>query len=259
MKPKLLDLYCCAGGASVGYSRAGFDVYGVDLNPQPHYPFPFHKGDAVRALEHLLLGGQIGFTFPGTACVTCGKPPHRCVTGFQVWRRLADFDAFAASPPCQKHTTLTKGNEGRGWVNAHVDLIPATRDALTDIGRPFIIENVVGARAEMVEPVMLCGLSFGLRVFRHRLFESNISLEVPAHPSHKGHRVAGWRHGVKHEGDMFAVYGDGGGKGTTAEWQAAMGIDWTEDRKAIAEAIPPAYTEFLGRQLMAAVEMESAA
>lgn len=249
MKPKLLDLYCCAGGASVGYDRAGFDVFGVDIDIRPDYPFPSLRGDACLVLAMLLDGRSLRWW----------RRDSRTGRHEPVSLALGDFAAYAASPPCQKHTTLTKGNEGRGWVNAHVDLIPATRDALTDVGRPFIIENVVGARAELVEPVMLCGLSFGLRVFRHRLFESNIGLDVPKHPSHEGHRVAGWRHGVKHEGDMFAVYGDGGGKGTTAEWQAAMGIDWTDDRKAIAEAIPPAYTEYLGRQLMAAVEMERAA
>lgn len=215
----LLDAYCCAGGASKGYDRAGFRVIGVDINPRPDYPFRSYEGDAVAFIRH--------------------------------WGYL--FDAIAASPPCQKHTTLTKGNQARGWENDHVDLIAETRDAIIETGKPYIIENVVGARAELIDPVMLCGLSFGLKVFRHRLFESNIPLTVPEHTSHTGHRVAGWRHGVKYEGDMFAVYGDGGGKGTVAQWQTAMGIDWTEDRQAIAEAIPPAYTEHLGRQLMEAL------
>ena len=224
-RPKLLDAYCCAGGASMGYHRAGFHVEGVELYPRDDYPFRQHAGDAIEFIRD-----------------TAG-----------------DYDAYAASPPCQKHTTLTKGNEARGWTNDHVDLIAATRDALEETGKPYIIENVAGARSELLDPVMLCGLSFGLRVFRHRLFESSVPLTVPAHPSHKGHRVAGWRHGVKHEGDMFAVYGDGGGKGTTAEWQAAMGIDWTDDRVCLAEAIPPAYTEHLGRQLIEHVTQEAAA
>lgn len=216
IRPRLLDAYCCAGGASRGYERAGFEVFGVDINPRPDYPYGSHKGDAVEFIRS-----------------TIGK-----------------FDAYAASPPCQKHTTLTKGNEARGWENDHVDLIPATRAALEATGRPFIIENVEGARAELRDPIMLCGLSFDLKVFRHRYFEANFDLVAPEHPSHRGHRVAGWRHGVKYEGDMFAVYGDGGGKGTVAEWQDAMGIDWTTDRQAIAEAIPPAYAELLGRQMM---------
>lgn len=224
-RPKLLDAYCCAGGASWGYHLAGFEVEGVELFPRADYPFRQHHGDAV---EFIRAHGR-------------------------------EYAVRVASPPCQKHTTLTKGNEGRGWTNGHVDLIAATREALIEVGGPYVIENVMGARDELRDPIMLCGLSFGLRVFRHRLFESNVQLSAPVHPSHKGHRVAGWRHGVKHEGDMFAVYGDGGGKGSVAEWQVAMGIDWTEDKVCLAEAIPPAYTEFLGRQLMAHVHQEVAA
>lgn len=217
MTPRLLDAFCCAGGASVGYARAGFDVEGVDDKPRGDYPFRQHPGDAVAFIR------EYG---------------HR-------------FDAIAASPPCQIHTTLTKGHLSQGRDYGHFDLIAATRAAIVETGRPYIIENVVGARAALRGPVMLCGLSFDLRVFRHRLFEANFHLAAPPHPSHKGHRVSGWRHGVKYDGDMFAVYGDGGGKGTTAEWQAAMGIDWTDDRICLAEAIPPAYTEYLGAQLFA--------
>lgn len=224
-RPRLLDAYCCAGGASVGYERAGFDVEGVELNPRPDYPFKQYEGDAVAFIrEH----------------------GHK-------------YDVIVGSPPCQAHTTLTKGNRGRGWSDEHVDLIAATRDAMIEADRPYVIENVMGARSQLVNPIMLCGLSFGLRVFRHRLFESNVMLTAPEHPSHKGRRVAGWRHGVKHEGDMVAVYGDGGGKGSVADWQAAMGIDWTADKVCLAEAIPPAYTEWIGTQLLAQVRGEVAA
>lgn len=224
-RPRLLDGYCCGGGASMGYHRAGFEVEGVELFPRGDYPFKLHTGDAVAFIRDT----------------------------------IGDYAAYAMSPPCQDHSSLTKGNRGRGWTDGHVDLIAATREALVETGRPYIIENVVGAKSQLIDPVQLCGLSFGLRVFRHRLFESNVELTVPEHPSHKGHRVAGWRHGVKHEGDMFAVYGDGGGKGSVAEWQAAMGIDWTTDKVCLAEAIPPAYTEFLGAQLLAHVESQEAA
>lgn len=248
-KPRLLDFYCCAGGASRGYDLAGFDVFGVDIDLRVDYPYPSLRGDAITVLQILLRGDALRWW---SRDARTGKQTPQALT-------LDDFDAVVGSPPCQKHTTLTKGNEGRGWSNGHVDLIPATREAFIATGKPYIIENVVGARSELRDPVQLCGLSFDLRVFRHRLFESNVELTVPAHPSHKGHRVAGWRHGVKHEGDMFAVYGDGGGKGTTAEWQAAMGIDWTEDRACLAEAIPPAYTEFLGRQLIEHVEIQEVA
>ncbi|MEU5157338.1 DNA methylase [Glycomyces sp. NPDC021274] len=218
-KPRLLDLYSCAGGAARGYADAGFEVVGVDINPQPNYPFEFHQADAI---EYVTEHGH-------------------------------EFDAIHASPPCQAHTTLTKGNRPRGIGKAHVDLIPATRDALEAVGRPYVIENVTSApiRADVV----LCGLMFGLNVFRHRLFElGGWAMLSPAHPTHIGHRVAGWRHGVKHDGDMFAVYGDGGGKGSVQEWQQAMGIDWTTDRSELAEAIPPAYTRFIGAQLLQHLE-----
>jgi hypothetical protein len=214
-KPRLLDLYSCAGGAGYGYHLAGFDVVGVDINPQPNYPFEHHVADAV---EYLLEHGR-------------------------------EFDAIHASPPCQAHTTLTKGNVRRGIGLDHVDLIPATREALEAIGRPYVIENVTSAP---VRPdVTLCGLMFGLNVFRHRLFElGGWGMLQPHHPTHRGHRVAGWRHGKRYDGDMVAVYGDGGGKGSVPDWQAAMGIDWTTERSEIAEAIPPAYTAFIGAQLI---------
>lgn len=215
-RKRLLDLFCCAGGAAMGYHRAGFDVTGVDINPQPRY-----AGDEfvqADALEYVADHGR-------------------------------EFDAIHASPPCQAHTTLTKGNVHRGIGRAHVDLIPATRAALEATGRPYVIENVTSAP---VRPdVVLCGLAFGLRVFRHRLFElGGWAMLSPAHPAHRGHRVAGWRHGIRHEGDMVAVYGAGGGKGTVADWQAAMGIDWTADRTELAEAIPPAYTTYIGAHLL---------
>lgn len=211
---RALDAYCCAGGTGVGLARAGFVVTGVDIAPRVEYPFPVHRADAVEFIRD--------------------EGPN--------------FDLIVAGPPCQSHSTLTKGNRGRGWTDSHTDLIAATRDALVSTGRPWIIENVSGARPELRSPILLCGLMFGLKVFRHRLFESNMPLTAPEHPSHTGHRVAGWRHGVKYAGDMFAVYGDGGGKGTLAEWQAAMDIDWITDRTCLAEAIPPPYSDHLGRQ-----------
>lgn len=218
-KPRLLDLFCCAGGAGMGYYRAGFEVVGVDIEPQPRYPFAFVQADAIEyATEH-------------------GR----------------EFDAIHASPPCQAHSTLTKGNRLRGVGADHADLIPATRGALEAAGRPYVIENVTSAP---VRPDMtLCGLMFGLRVFRHRLFElGGWSALAPTHPTHAGHRVAGWRHGIRYEGDMVAVYGDGGGKGSVIDWQTAMGIDWTDDRSELTEAIPPAYTQHIGEQLIGRME-----
>lgn len=211
----MLDLFCGAGGAGMGYHRAGFDVVGVDIKPQFDYPFTFICGDALTVLA------EYGHAFA----------------------------AIHASPPCQASTALTKGtNRGRRYVN----LIPATRELLASFDVPTVIENVQGAKVR--RDATLCGEMFGLDVIRHRYFEVNgADIVQPEHKPHRG-RVRGWRHGKYFDGPYLAVYGDGGGKGSVAEWQAAMGIDWTDDRKAIAEAIPPAYTEHIGRQLLAVLE-----
>lgn len=204
----------------MGYRRAGFDVVGVDIAVQPDYPFTFALGDALDFLaDH--------------------------------WR---NFDAIHASPPCQASTTLTKGtNKGREYVQ----LIPETRRLLRATGLPSVIENVQGS--DLRRDLTLCGEMFGLGVIRHRYFEvSGFTATSPAHKPHRG-RVRGWRHGTYFDGPYLAVYGDGGGKGSVAEWQAAMGIDWTDDRKAIAEAIPPVYTECVGAQLLAHLATEAAA
>ncbi|MFI6489869.1 DNA methylase [Streptomyces sp. NPDC050564] len=208
---RVLDLCCGAGGASMGYHLAGFDVVGVDLHPQPHYPFTFHQADAIAF----------------------------------VTEHGADFDLIHASWPCQHHTALTKGtNQGRTYP----DLIPAGRAAMLATGRPYVIENVQGAPIR--RDLTLCGEMFGLAVIRHRNFEIHgfPTLQMP-HLRHRG-RVAGMRHGTWYQGPYYAVYGEGGGKGTVRQWQAAMGIDWTDVRREIAEAIPPAYTQHLGEQFL---------
>jgi site-specific DNA-cytosine methylase len=216
---RLLDLCCRVGGASVGYHRAGFDeIVGWDIEQVDDYPFEFVRGD-IHAIT----------------------PAY-----------LASFDAIHISPPCQSQTALTKGtNKGREYPN----LIPlareiAQRSSLVRAGGiPTVIENVQGS--ELRRDLTLCGEMFGLRVIRHRYFEFHNwpGTTQPAHPKHRG-RVAGMRHGRWYEGPYFAVYGNGGGKGTIDQWRDAMGIDWTRDRKHLAEAIPPAYTEFIGRQLI---------
>lgn len=199
---KLLDLYCGAGGAGEGYARAGFDVTGVDINPQPNYPHEFHQGDALKFL-------------------------------LENWQ---EFDAYHASPPCQAFTIAQRihGNE-------HPDFIAATRSAFKLIGRPWVIENVPGA--PLVDPVTLCGASFGLRVYRHRLFESNMPIAEPAHAAHV------WplrKMGRKPQpGDFMHVVGHFSG---VTEARAAMGIDWMT-RDELAESIPPAYTEHVGTYL----------
>ncbi|WP_380719158.1 class I SAM-dependent methyltransferase [Saccharothrix hoggarensis] len=215
----MLDLYCCAGGAARGYQLAGWEVDGVDVVRQPRYAGDrFVQGDAI---EYLLEHGH-------------------------------EYDAVHASPPCQADCTLTLGTN-QHLAGNHTSWIAATRAALLIVGRPYVIEQPFPSRAKMRKDVMLCGLHFGLKVFRHRQFElGGWSMPNLAHKQselHAGHRVAGWRHGVRYEGDMVAPYGDGGGKGSAADWQAAMGIDWTDDKEELAEAIPPAYTRHIGAAL----------
>lgn len=217
MRPLLLDVCCCQGGAGVGYARAGFDVVGVDIDPQPRYPFFFVQADALDFIE---------------------KHGHK-------------FDAIHVSPPCQGETVLQFVNNNR---DAHPRLIEPVRELLESIGKPYVIENVVGAHLR--NPVRLCGEMFGLGVIRHRLFETNWPLVEPAHPKHRG-RVRGWRHGVYYDGPYVAVYGKGGGKANLEEASAAMGVDWM-DLDGIIESIPPAYTEFIGKQLLAHVQRRAA-
>ncbi len=220
-RKRILDAFCCAGGAAKGYHDAGFEVVGVDIAPQPNYPYEFHQGDAIEFIR---------------------DHGH-------------EFDAVHSSPPCQDACALTAGNRRRaGWTDTHTDLIPPTRKVLADVrartGIPTVMENVQGSKLR--RDLTLCGLSFDLRVFRHRYFEiDGLTVDQPRHPSHRGHRVAGWRHGVRHDGDMVAVYGDGGGKGSVTDWQNAMSIHHTDVRREIAEAIPPAYTHHIGTALLA--------
>lgn len=217
-KPFLLDLFCGAGGATRGYQLAGFDVLGVDINPQPYY---------------------------------CGDDFNQCDV-FEMLHIVKLADVIHASPPCQRYTTLAAGNN----ANSHTypDHIAQVRDALMASGKPYVIENV--PNAPLLNPILLCGEMFGLDVIRHRNFESNLLLMQPEHPKHRG-RVAGYRHGEWFDGPYFAVYGDGGGKGNLEQWQNAMGMPWVFNKKGIAEAIPPAYTQFIGEQLMA--QMKEAA
>lgn len=154
---------------------------------------------------------------------------------------MSEFDLIHASPPCQRDAAITRGTNQR-LRHTYPDLIGPVRDMIVASGKPHVIENPA-ARPDVV----LCGEMFGLKVIRHRNFElGGWTAEAPTHVAHRG-RVAGMRHGEWFTGPYFAVYGNGGGKGTVPQWQDAMGIDWTDNRKSIAEAIPPAYTGYLGR------------
>ncbi|GAB2571959.1 hypothetical protein GCM10027168_00850 [Streptomyces capparidis] len=218
---RVLDLCCCAGAASVGYARAGFEVDGVDIADRPNYPFTFHRGDALTHLSGLIATG-----------------------------RIRAYSLIHASPPCQAGCTLTIGtNAAMGWGRDHVQLIPALRILLNASGVPYVLEQPAG-RAPVRHDLRLCGEQFSLGVLRHRWFElGGWSVAQPAHPRHRG-PVRGWRHGVYRDGPYVAAYGNGGGKASVPEMQAAMGIDWTDVREELTEAIPPAYTEWIGRAFL---------
>ncbi|MFE7410223.1 DNA cytosine methyltransferase [Streptomyces laurentii] len=221
-RPRLLDLFSCAGGAGMGYRRAGFDVVGVDIRPRPRYPFAFVQADALDFLADLIATGHI-----------------------------ERYTAVHASPPCQAGCALTVGtNQSRGWGSTHVDLVPATRVLLEASGLPYVIEQPNG-RAEIRKDLTLCGEMFSLGVLRHRNFElGRWSVPRPVHPKHRG-RVRGWRHGEFFDGPYVAAYGNGGGKPSIPELQTAMGIGWTDVREELTEAIPPAYSEWIGTQFLA--------
>jgi len=213
MKPRLLDLFCGAGGCSAGYAEY-FDVTGVDIAPQPRYPFHFIQADAL--------------TFP-----------------------LDGFDAYHASPLCQGFTQMLNWNEQ--YKDKYPNYIGIMRERFLETKKPYVIENVEGARQYLVNPIMLCGLMFGLRVYRHRLFESNVFLF--AH-SHIKHRVKAARSGKIAQPDEF--WCPVGNFGQKDEAQRAMGITWmkttgSKDRE-IAQAIPPAYTAWIAPFLLAAVQ-----
>lgn len=202
----------------MGYHRAGFRVIGVDIAPRPRYPFTFVQGDALAYLEMLIRSGLID-----------------------------RFSLVHGSPPCQAYCAITKGTH-KGRDNGHPELYEPTRELLEQTGIPYVIENPA-ARADVV----LCGEMFGLGVIRHRNMElGGWTADQPKHVKHRG-RVRGWRHGEYFEGPYIAAYGKGGGKGEVPEIQQAMGIDWTDEREELIEAIPPAYTEWIGRQFLAQI------
>jgi len=209
-RPKLLDLFSGAGGAAFGYHRAGFEVVGVDINPQPRYcGDEFHQADAM--------------TFP-----------------------LDGFDAIHASPPCQRFSVA--GNIHGNQKN-YPDLIAPIRQRLINRGGPYIIENVPGA--PLLNPITLCGSMFpGLGVWRHRLFECNFFVRQPV-CNHKAVPLPIDVTGTG--GPCYTRTTPGGGihrkPKNMAQAKAVMGIDWMI-RREITQAIPPAYTEYIGKQLM---------
>lgn len=221
-RPRLLDLFCGAGGAAEGYSRAGFEVVGVDIKPQPNYPFEFHQGDALEVLR-----------FP--------QPT---------------FHAIHASPPCQGYSTQT-ADPAR-----HPRLIAPVREALRHLDVPWVIENVEGARRELLSPVRLCGSSFGLDLRRHRYFETNWDLEgKPCEHWWQTPRFRSLDHTMVKAGKLASVVGVHGHINYTGEFELrceAMGIGWMTNEELV-EAIPPTYTQYIGKQLLAVLEERATA
>lgn len=212
MKPVILDTFCKAGGAGMGYHKAGFKVIGVDIAPQKNYPFEFIKADAIKF----------------------------------ILDRGHEFDAIHASPPCQLYSKSTAPQRSLG--KEYVDLVEPTRLALINSGKPFIIENV--PQAPIRPDVILTGNMFSLHVLRKRHFEMNFFM-LQYLPIPEKRRVGD---------ELCSIYGKASqdrapkhryGKKTIREaWAYAMGIDWHMTESELSEAIPPAYTEFIGRNLI---------
>ena len=222
-RPLLLDLFCGAGGAAMGYHRAGFDVVGVDIKPQPHYPFEFHEGDALEWV----------FTS-------------------EMW--LESFDVIHASPPCQAYSAMSACRPG--LVDKYPMLVDETRELLRATGLPWVIENVPGSGLATAtglfgdNGLMLCGQMVGLKLYRHRHFETSGVIKQPPHPQHltRASKAGHWKPGT-----IISVSGN---CAPIARAREAMGIDWM-NRDELSEAIPPAYTEFIGRQLLTVLEKAS--
>ncbi|MFJ9093414.1 MULTISPECIES: SAM-dependent methyltransferase [Streptomyces] len=205
---RVLDLFCCQGGAAMGYHLAGFDVTGIDLAPQPRYPFRFIQADAID----------------------------------YVREHGAEFDFIHASPPCQRYSRAQKIQH-----RDHPDLIAPTRAALEATGRPWAIENVEEAHRELRNPVTLCAAAFGMRTYRHRLFETggNFTFTPPRHPAHwapltKMGRPRAAGHFAHYVGNFSGV----------ADARTDMGVSWM-NRDGIRECIPPAYTHHIATALLA--------
>ncbi len=206
VRPRLLDLFCGGGGAAKGYHDAGFEVVGVDNRPQPHYPYKMIVADAL--MYAVAFGRQ--------------------------------YDVIHASPPCQAYSQMTPDKAN------HKAMIAITRRVLQWIGKPYIIENVAGAKREMINPLMLCGTMFDLKVIRHRYFESDPQIWFSSRSCSHYRRVVDAGRKPDRDNQYHAVYGHF----NDIEFaRIAMGMDWGR-RKELAQAIPPAYTRWYGEQFM---------
>lgn len=210
---RLLDLFCGAGGAAMGYSRAGFEVVGVDIEPQANYPFEIHYIDALQALKMWKSDG--------------------------LWPGVHSFDVIHASPPCRRYSSMSRNHA------EHLDLYQPTYQGLVDVGKPYVIENVIGA--PYGSGLVLCGSMFGLVVRRHRNFEMSHLVFPPSQCRHE------------EQGQPITVTGSGGGKpsrhsykGIREHWPRYMEMPWATPHEC-TQAVPPAYTEFIGKQLKVAL------
>lgn len=228
-----IDWFCCAGGSTVGYERAGIPIaFGVDIDDGWSYPGELVVADAIDLFERMLDGYRV--------------PLANFENGFGIEQAVF----MHASCPCQFFSSKTPD------PSKHLDLITPFRPLLEEwssrSGGVWIIENVVGARKALRDPIQLCGSSFGLRVRRHRLFESNIELVAPKCDhrwQNEDKRYRLYDHGRWYDSGIVHVFGTGGGKGRE-HWADAMRIDWMTDEE-LAEALPPDFTEFLGLQVRA--------
>lgn len=237
-QPLLFDWYCCHGGTSVGYQRAGFQVVGADLfvkYSQKRYPFPSIKGDALALLGNLLDGRAVR--------LNDGR-----------WIKATDVDVWAGSPPCQLWSITNAARQ-----HAYPDLLQPTREAFQATGKPYVIENV--ERAPLQDPVRLCWTGFHqpgsvldddgtpLQMFRHRLFESNVPLTSPGCRHDPQMQVAGSYGGARRDKHEARHVRHGGYVPSRHVQQALLGIDWATEG-AMHQAIPPVYTQHLGHQLL---------
>lgn len=232
-RPKLLDLFCCAGGASMGYYNAGFDIVGLDNETQPRYPFEFIYGDAIKAMQ-LLLSNQ--------------KLTVQGLNGKQYG--INDFNAFHASPPCQGYSTTKNCSEVFGFQK-HPLYLREVRELLEATGKPYVIENVMNAKYKKgrqedgLQAGFLCGTMFGLPFYRHRLFETSFPWFQPGHPKHRLKDAGSYGAGVKSASmtlmHNLKIVRDSAAKYFKTEWM---------NGDELSEAIPVAYTEYIGGCLM---------
>jgi DNA (cytosine-5)-methyltransferase 1 len=248
-QPIALDLYCCEGGSSMGLSQAGFEVVGNDIfeeYSQKRYPFPSFKGDSLKVLEHLIAGEPIEFgQFEGK--------------DFVIKRvlKLSDISVITASPPCQ-HASVATSSIRKNNGKTYPHLIPPTRDLLMATKLPYIIENVRGS--DLREPTELCGCMFDLKAIdtdgimlylqRARRFESNVPLVAPREHDHSLHEWVGGSYGGSRKDKYDAKFNRKGGYVPSIPvQQKLLGINWAT-QKAMFQSIPPAYTKWLGTQLL---------